>query len=299
MSEISRACGGGDTDRSLVPGALRGYRTWRPVRRRVELRPGMLPISSLSRRGVVWPTQLEAHCTPPDVGSKAFGGSVMPGDHPAPFNGCECGIYAWYDPRDTRILHARVFGVVEASGLVLLGDRGFRAQKARVAAVVTRSRRVAAACTEAGVEVFRSRRQLVKAYPPEDVSALIGPVDEGTDLFGPHDSPGVGDNGGVPGLGGLGLPGAPSTMGLAGGVPVPPSAAAAAAAGQGLAGWRARRRARRLPPPPGMDRKLVMAVWARTAVVAVAVAALPTPVGIISALVAEVALIAIVATRLR
>jgi hypothetical protein len=40
-------------------------------------------------------------------------------------------------------------------------------------------------------------------------------------------------------------------------------------------------------------------VWARTAVVALAVAALPSPVGIISALVAEVALIAVVATRLR
>jgi hypothetical protein len=298
MSEISRACGGGDTDRSLVPGALRGYRTWRPVRRRAQLGPGMLPISSLSRRGVVWSTQLEARCTPPDVSSKAFGGSILPGDHPAPFNGCECGIYAWYDPRDTRILHARVFGVVEASGLVLLGDRGFRAQRARVAAVVTRSRRVAAACTEAGVEVFRSRRQLVRAYPPEDVSALIGPVDDDTDLLGAEGSPGVGDNGGVPGMGGIGLPG-PATLGLAGGVPVPPSAAAAAAGRSGVAGWRARRRARRLPPPPGMDRKLVMAVWARTAVVAIAVAALPTPVGIVSALVAEVALIAVLATRLR
>jgi hypothetical protein len=293
MSEISRACGGGDTDRSLVPGALRGYRTWRPVRRSVQLGPGMLPISSLSRRGVVWPTQLSAECTPPDVGGKAFGGSVLPGDHPAPYNGCECGIYAWYDPRDTRILHARVFGAVEASGLVLLGERGFRAQRARVAAVVTRNRRVAAACAEAGVEVFRSRRQLVKAYPPEDVSALIGPVDDAGAPAG-----GTSPTEGAHGAGEVDEAGAPTALGLApGGVPLPPSAAAAAAGG--LAGWRARRRARRLPPSPGFDRKVVLAVWARTAVVAVAVAALPTPVGIISALVAEVALIAIVATRLR
>jgi hypothetical protein len=294
MSEISRACGGGDAGRSLVPGALRGYRTWRPVRRKVELSYGMLPLSSLSRRGVVWPTQLEAVCTPPDVGSKSFGGSILPGNHPAPFDGCECGIYAWYDPRDTRILHARVFGVVEASGLVLLGDRGFRAQRARVTAVVTRSRRVAAACGDAGVEVFRSRRQLIRAYPPEDVSALIGPPDDDADGLDPLDSLGhpVGGPGSALGVG------APTAPGLApGGVPIPPSGAAAAQGG--IAGWLRRRRARRRPPPPGMDRKLVMAVWARTAVVAVAVAALPTPVGIISALVAEVVLIAVVATRMR
>lgn len=296
MSEISRACGGGDAGRSLVPGSLRGYRTWRPVRRKVELRYGMLPISSLSRRGVVWPTQLEAVCTPPDVGSKSFGGTTLPGDHPAPYNGCECGIYAWYDPRDTRILHARVFGVVEASGLVLLGDRGFRAQKVRVAAVVTRSRRVAAACAEAGVEVFRSRRQLIRAYPPEDVSALVGPpADDAGDGSGdPLDAFGhpVGGPGSAFGVG------APTALGLApGGVPVPPSGATAAQGG--IAGWLRRHRARRLPPPPGMDRKLILAVWARTAVVAIAVAALPTPAGIISALAAEVVLIAVVATRLR
>jgi hypothetical protein len=285
MSEISRACGGGDAGRSLVPGALRGYRTWRPVRRRVQLSYGMLPLSSLSRRGVVWRNELTAQCTPPDVGGKAFGGTVLPGNHPAPYNGCECGIYAWYDPRDTRILHARVFGVVEASGLVLLGDRGFRAQRARVSAIVTRNRRVAAACADAGVEVFRSRRQLIRAYPPEDVSALIGPVGEPVD--GEHGPAGSGA-------------GAPTALGLApGGVPIPPSAAAAAAAQAGFFGWFARPRPGRLPPPPGMDRKLVIAVWARTAVVAVAVAALPSPAGIISALVAEVALIAVVATRLR
>jgi hypothetical protein len=285
MSEISRACGGGDAGRSLVPGALRGYRTWRPVRRKVELSYGMLPLSSLSRRNVVWRTELTAECTPPDVGGKAFGGSVLPGDHPAPYNGCECGIYAWYDPRDTRILHARVFGVVEASGLVLLGDRGFRAQRARVAAVVTRNRRVAAACSDAGVQVFRSRRQLIRAYPPEDVTTLIGPPDEG------DGDPGAG--------GGTGEGGPTARSGVSDGVPIPPSAAAAAAAQAGFFGWFARPRPGRLPPPPGMDRKLVIAVWARTAVVALAVAALPSPVGIISALVAEVALIAVVATRLR
>src|SRR5262249_11862196 len=86
---------------------------------------------------------------------------------------CNCGIYAWYAPDDTGTLDARVFGVVEASGLVLMGDRGFRAARARVIALVTRNPRLAAACAAAGVTVYRRRRHLLRGYPPEDVSGLL------------------------------------------------------------------------------------------------------------------------------
>jgi hypothetical protein len=93
--------------------------------------------------------------------------------HRSPSRGCDCGIYAWYAPGDTGALSARVFGVVEASGLVLMGDRGFRAARARIIAVVTRNRRLAAACAAAGVTVYRRRRHLLRDHPPEDLSGLL------------------------------------------------------------------------------------------------------------------------------
>ena len=246
MSEISRLCGGGDADRSLVPGTLRGYRTWRPTRRGEEVPEGLLPLAAVSRRKVLWPAVLSARCLPLELPRRPSGEApddLVPDSHRAPESGSDCGIYAWYAPDDTRMMHARVFGVVEASGLVLMGERGFRAEHARVVAVVTRSRRVAAACTEAGITVYRRRRDLVRAYPPEDVSELIGPPEEEAEDEDLE----------------LGL----------------------------------RRRA------PGVDRTLVAAVWARTALMALAVAALPTVAGIVAALVAEFALLALVTTRLR
>src|SRR5262249_20697985 len=115
---ISDACGGGDSGRALVPGSLRGYRTWRLLGRRAPLPEGALPLSSVPRR-VAWPPPLEARCPPPDPEWPAAVPSMMSlGSHRSPLRGCDCGIYAWYAPGDTGTLYARVFGVVEASGLV-------------------------------------------------------------------------------------------------------------------------------------------------------------------------------------
>jgi hypothetical protein len=71
-------------------------------------------------------------------------------------------------------LNASVFGAIEASGLILMGERGFRAERARITAVVTRNRRVAAACTRAGIAVYRRRRDLLRDHPPDDLAALLG-----------------------------------------------------------------------------------------------------------------------------
>ena len=170
---ISDACGGGDSGRALVPGSLRGYRTWRLLGRRAPVPEGALPLSSVTRR-VVWPPTLEARCTAPDVEwQPASPRPCLSVSHRSPSRGCDCGIYAWYAPGDTGTLYARVFGAVEASGLVLMGDRGFRAARARIIAVVTRNRRLAAACAASGVTVYRRRRDLLRDHPPEDLSGLL------------------------------------------------------------------------------------------------------------------------------
>jgi hypothetical protein len=170
---MSVTCGGGDTGRALVPGSLRGYRTWRVLSRRAALPEGALPLGSVTRP-VVWPPTLEAQCTPPDFEQNSgVASTAVAGSHRSPARRCDCGIYAWYDPRDTAMLPARVFGAVEATGLVLMGDRGFRAERARIRAVVTRNRRLAAACEAAGIRVYRRRGALLRDFPADDVAGLL------------------------------------------------------------------------------------------------------------------------------
>ncbi len=173
MGQISDACGSGDAGRALVPGSLRGYRTWRVVGPRAHRPDSTLPLSSVTRRSVVWSPTLTARCEPHDTAAPGpF--SAIDGDHRAPHAGCSCGIYGWYSPTDTDMVSARVFGVIEASGLILMGDRGFRAESAKITAVVTRNRRVAALCARSGITVYRRRRDLLRDHPPEDMSSLLG-----------------------------------------------------------------------------------------------------------------------------
>jgi len=174
MSDMSAHCGGGDAGRPFVAGTLRGYRTWQALNRWAKVPPGSLPLTSVTQRHVVWTPTLTARCIPPESSSLPSAAPTLPPGHSSPSIGCRCGIYAWYEPDDTGILSGRVFGVVEASGLILIGDRGFRAERTRIAAVVSRNRRIAAACTEAGIAVYPSRRKLLRDHPPDDLTSLLG-----------------------------------------------------------------------------------------------------------------------------
>jgi hypothetical protein len=171
MIRLSTSCGGGDTGRPLVASTLRGYRTWRPVHRWRRVPQGALPVSSVTRRHILWTPTLEACCTPSWVAAKYR--QTLAADHRAPLAGCRCGIYAWYQPDDTSILDAGIFGAVEASGLILIGERGFRAQRARITAIVTRHGRLTEACAQAGIAVYRHRDGLLSDNPPHDVASLF------------------------------------------------------------------------------------------------------------------------------
>ncbi|HEX6416878.1 MAG TPA: hypothetical protein VFZ77_00220 [Acidimicrobiales bacterium] len=232
MSQISDTCGGGDPGRALVAGTLRGYRTWRLQGRRAARRGGPLPLAAVTRP-VAWGPALTARCAPK---------GDAPGDHRAPAAGCRCGIYGWYDPADSGMIGARVFGVIEASGLVLMGERGFRAERARITAVATRSRRLAAACELAGIQVYRRRRDLVRDHPPEDLRALLGD---------PGEEP----------------------------APRPP--------GPGTAG------------PAGWDAIVLAAVLARIGLIAGALVMLPAVPAVVAAIAAHVAVLTLVAARVR
>jgi hypothetical protein len=239
MSQISGMCGG-DDGRPLVAGSLRGYRTWRLHRRGSSTSDDSLPLASVTRR-VVWGPTLTACCTPEVPAISGQDPVTHAGDHRAPVAGCRCGIYGWYDPTDTGILRAGVFGVIEASGVILMGERGFRAERARIVAVVSRNRRLTAACEEAGIAVYRRRRDLVRDWPPEDLSGLL---DDPVDREQPTPTP-------------------------------------------------------RRPPLSGFDRLVLMAVLGRVALIATALAALPTGVAVLTVILAQVALLSLVAVRLR
>jgi hypothetical protein len=122
------------TNPPLIPAAVYGLRTWRPVDDEHGEALGA------AHKDVRWPdggAWLEASCDKPD-------------GHDAPHADCSCGIYAWHPRRASarRVLGARfeVPGIVEAAGAIELQDDGFRAQRGRpYALVVTPGRNLARA----------------------------------------------------------------------------------------------------------------------------------------------------------
>jgi hypothetical protein len=151
---------------ALVPGELRGYRQWRCVG------PQLLALN-IAHGEWIRP-ELEAVCR-----RAIFCGHSVPA-HQAPDKACGCGIYGWYGPdsvwRQGYWNQGGVFGVIAVSGRVLLGDYGFRAQRARIVALAADVEvpGLREYWTSRGVEVFGSRAKLIAAYPPDDVGELLG-----------------------------------------------------------------------------------------------------------------------------
>lgn len=117
---------------TMYPGELRGYRAWQSDLTKDDLVPtGRLRAVNFS---TIWNTTQVAVCkklllTHPD---------------PAPKLDCVCGLYAYYDCYETFDQHvsirrgnpvAPILGVVAASGKVILGTKGFRAQRMRILAL--------------------------------------------------------------------------------------------------------------------------------------------------------------------
>jgi hypothetical protein len=107
---------------------------------------------------------------------------VVPGHEP-PVAGCTCGLYAWYLPGSATVALGPASAVVAASGRCRLGDRGFRAEAARIEAVtlpghlwwnpwaLARVRRMLAT-RYPGARVYATARRMIRDHPPQDVSAL-------------------------------------------------------------------------------------------------------------------------------
>jgi len=110
--------------------------------------------------------------------------------HTAPGNDCICGFYGYYTPRlinDTgNGIENTVVAAVEVYGNVVLGTKGFRAEKLRLVALVRPTEYEARvhryeklqvqwrALVEAyGVPCFDTVDTMLATYPPQDVSELL------------------------------------------------------------------------------------------------------------------------------
>lgn len=147
----------------LVPGQLRGYRQF-------ELRhDGLYPL--VHSEAGPWGGQLEtARC-------------ATGADHAAPEAGCRCGLYGWYLPGSATVAVGPASAVIAVQGRCILGDRGFRASKARIEAVAlpsavrwspraARKARSMLAARYPETAVYNTARQMLKDYPPHDVRGL-------------------------------------------------------------------------------------------------------------------------------
>lgn len=102
--------------------------------------------------------------------------------HAAPVRGCTCGLYAMYRPGSGTVALGAANAVVAARGRVVLADRGFRAEAARVEAVAlpvtvmspraAARGRAALAARYPGTRVYRSTRRMLRDHPPHDLAAL-------------------------------------------------------------------------------------------------------------------------------
>lgn len=114
---------------------------------------------------------------------------VIP-DHEAPHPDCSCGIYAHYLPLESyHSWSDKIYGVIEASGRILMGTKGFRAENAKIVALAGLGshnewfevsqpafpddvRSVVDFCTSIGVPYFSTVEQMIQEFPQKDLSSL-------------------------------------------------------------------------------------------------------------------------------
>jgi hypothetical protein len=116
---------------TLVPGFVRGFRSW-------MLDKDFPLLRSVSRPYVWQPGQNEASCALANCDCwhcRPRADKRLP--HAAPSLKCSCGFYARH--LDWRHGYSGIEGIIRASGNIILGTGGFRAQIAEVEALVASS----------------------------------------------------------------------------------------------------------------------------------------------------------------
>jgi hypothetical protein len=165
------------SEAQLVPGTLRGYRGWRLIY------DTLLALSW----DIVWqgkdpgPALCLHNTRHPHYGPRR-----------APEAGCSCGYWAYYNPAHLDKINqyltpanVHVTGSISAHGKVILGTVGFKAERVVVEALclqnpASRAYPSAAELTAERYELplFVRYEEMLEAFPPVDVSELVGPSPE-------------------------------------------------------------------------------------------------------------------------
>ena len=113
-------------DVTLVPGFLRGFRAWG-----LGFQFNVPTLTGVVQTGYPWQPGLnEGDCLVKR--SHAMGLTNASCGHPTPSPNCACGLYARFVDDQHRYIGVK--GIVKATGNVILGTKGFRAQYAQIEA---------------------------------------------------------------------------------------------------------------------------------------------------------------------
>lgn len=199
------------SDNILVPGELIGYREWS-----VDFNGLLYPIT-YSAMGAWTPGVNEARC-----GLNVPGGQVPHRRHSAVFDNeleatraismaygyyspgvhaplvqlqmartgpinlfCDhCGIYGKYNWTKANVTSSLVVGAIAASGRIVLGTKGFRAQKARILALSLpeyqspQEVETLQASVHHGVRLYANPALMLQDFPPSDLNVVAPEVAE-------------------------------------------------------------------------------------------------------------------------
>jgi hypothetical protein len=162
----------GFSERPFVAGTVVGLRSFRlsmncGCPECMTRSPGLLAAT----QGYRWcPGENVAACTP-GVGVE----SPLP-DHRPGTQECTCGFYAYFGRRNDYVGQCEITGIIEGYGLVTIGHLGFRAEKARIVALVAPF--PFEPLREYGVPIYPHVLLALAEYPttkPQDVG--INPAD--------------------------------------------------------------------------------------------------------------------------
>lgn len=161
-----------------VPGTLRGYRAWVAV----PAHPGPFKLTPLTNwhNRQAWSDNLtcKAACIRPRVPWEP--------SHRAPDLDCTCGVHARYRHLDENYSSNLVIGSIQAHGRIVMQRHGFRAEYAKVEALVGMPPFIQAGnwlapaliqevAEQHGVGYVDTWKDLAEQYPPTDVRSLLQP----------------------------------------------------------------------------------------------------------------------------
>lgn len=169
------------SDRPFAAGSVFGLRSFRPA---TELD---LPGPLVGVRGNPWgPGENSAECLRgPSDWLSGSPSSTEP--HRAGIHGCSCGFYAYFDGSNDAGMFwiIRIPAVIEGYGVVTVGSRGFRCEKARIVAFTQSPWGEFDFSHYPDIPVYETETDMLAEHPtssPEDFG--ITPAPPRVDLFG-------------------------------------------------------------------------------------------------------------------